>query len=64
MTTDEPMLTTKEVAAYLKLKPTALNQMRYRGEGPTFHKLGSSVRYLKSDIDEWVSASRRTSTAA
>lgn len=32
----------------------ALAQMRYRGTGPRFIKIGKLVRYRDSDIKEWL----------
>lgn len=41
----------------------ALAQMRYMGTGPKFIKIGSkSVRYRRSDIEEWLNAQTRQQT--
>lgn len=45
----------EEVMKYLGLDSTgALAQMRYRGTGPRFIKVGKLVRYRDSDIKEWL----------
>lgn len=49
--------TTKEVAAYLHTTETGLAQMRYRGIGPKFIKVGSrKVIYRWSDIQDYLDA--------
>lgn len=46
----------EEVAEYLGTSVEGLAQMRYRGNGPKFVKLGGGkiVRYRDSDIKEWL----------
>lgn len=45
----------EEVAEHLGIPVGSLAQMRYRGNGPKFVKLGpKSVRYRDSDIKEWL----------
>jgi hypothetical protein len=44
-------------------KPTAA-KWRWNGSGPTFVKLGSRVLYREADVESWISANERTSTAA
>jgi len=58
-----PVLTTTEVASLLNVAHKTLANWRCHGSGPTFLKLGSSVRYLKDDIDNWLSQHRYQSTA-
>lgn len=44
-----------EVAKYLGTSVAGLAQMRYRGSGPKFVKLGrKAVRYRDADIKEWL----------
>ena len=54
-----------EVATRLKLTEQTLANMRWKGEGPPFIKLGDGrfapVRYKRSDVDAWLQ-SRRVST--
>lgn len=51
-------LTTKEVAAMLRLSVRTLEGMRRNGKGPVFTTLGndrnSKVVYRRSDIDKWL----------
>lgn len=39
-----------EAADFLRLSPGTLRQWRYKGQGPTYQKLGSRVVYRLSDI--------------
>lgn len=50
-------LTEREVAEQLGLSVATLRAWRHRGKGPRFLRLGRSVRYLPSDVDEFVRAS-------
>lgn len=51
---DDPLLTPKELGAWLRVSEQALSQLRYRHEGPTFIRFGRSIRYLRSDVEEYV----------
>lgn len=52
--TDE-LLTAGEVSAYLRVTEAALAQMRYRGTGPDFVRLGPrSIRYRREDLNRWI----------
>jgi len=50
-------LTEREVADMLGLSVATLRAWRHRGKGPRFLRLGRSVRYLPSDLDDFVRAS-------
>ena len=50
-------LTERQVAQQLGLSVATLRAWRHRGKGPRFLRLGRSVRYLPSDVDEFVRAS-------
>jgi predicted DNA-binding transcriptional regulator AlpA len=39
-----------EAAEMLGLHPQTLRNMRSRGKGPNYHKLGRAVRYLERDL--------------
>jgi predicted DNA-binding transcriptional regulator AlpA len=47
-------LKTEAAAEFLQVKPTTLEQWRWNGKGPRFCKLGRSVRYRKSDLEEFI----------
>jgi excisionase family DNA binding protein len=50
-------LTERQVAEQLGLSVATLRAWRHRGKGPRFLRLGRSVRYLASDVDEFVRVS-------
>jgi predicted DNA-binding transcriptional regulator AlpA len=55
------MATPEEVAEALHTTTAGLAQMRYRGNGPKFVRLGERrVLYRWSDIEDWIAASTRT----
>jgi Helix-turn-helix domain len=56
-------LRTGAAARYVGLAPATLAKMRMRGDGPPFSKAGARVVvYDIDDLDEWLRATRRTST--
>jgi excisionase family DNA binding protein len=54
------LLTTKEVAKILAIKPQTLNKWRCLGIHLKFIKVGSRVRYQRSDVDEFLISRYRT----
>lgn len=58
MTTDRgiPMWNAAQTATYLNTTPGRLANMRCAGIGPTFVKIGQSVRYRVEDIETYVDA--------
>lgn len=46
--------TAAEVADAMGISVDALKQMRYRGVGPKFIKVGSRVRYRWSDVEAYL----------
>jgi Helix-turn-helix domain len=59
----DPLLSVDRAASYVGLSAAYLNKMRTQGGGPVFHKVGVRVLYRISDLDDWLSDKRRTSTA-
>lgn len=57
------LLTTKQAANILGLSPNTLNQWRNLKRGPKFHKLEKSVRYLESDLLEYIQEKTREGTS-
>ena len=53
-------LTESDAAARLGLKVATLRAWRHQNRGPAFVRLGRAVRYLASDLDEFVNANRIT----
>lgn len=48
------LLTEKDLAAALQMKPQSLADWRHRGQGPRYVKMGQLVRYRISDVQEWL----------
>ncbi|MEQ1696748.1 MAG: helix-turn-helix domain-containing protein [Hyphomicrobiaceae bacterium] len=57
-----PYLTLNEAAAFLRLAPRTLDNMRQRGTGPLYNKHGGRVRYHRDDLIDWADQSRRRTT--
>jgi hypothetical protein len=55
---EDEVMTTKEVADFLKMSQASINQWRSRGTGPTCFRSGDGpkarVRYRKQDVLDWV----------
>jgi helix-turn-helix protein len=49
------LLTSKEAAFYINTTAEVLRVWRSQGKGPRFKGRGHFVRYLKSDLDEFMS---------
>jgi predicted DNA-binding transcriptional regulator AlpA len=62
-TAQQSLLREGEVAQRLAISVKTLRNWRWRGFGPSFCKLGSSVRYAATDIEEWVARRTAKSTA-
>jgi predicted DNA-binding transcriptional regulator AlpA len=50
------------VAEYLGKSVASLSQMRYTGTGPKFVRVGRSIRYKQSDIEQWIADNTHIST--
>lgn len=57
------LLTNSQTAELLGLKPNTLEIWRVEGRGPTFIKIGRSVRYRESDVVQWIEEQACTSTS-
>jgi hypothetical protein len=52
-----------EAAEYIGLSGWTLAQMRVRGDGPPFYRLGLRlIGYRRDDLDQWLAARRCVST--
>lgn len=59
-----PYLTTQQAATFLGCSRHTLEVLRIKGGGPEFMKVGPRrVVYLQRDLETWVEAGRRKSTA-
>ena len=62
--TQSPLLDAYEAAHYLDLKhPGTLSNWRLQGVGPTYIRVGRNIRYLKSDLDQWLQNQRVASAS-
>ena len=64
MTDPNDVLTSREVAALLKVKVVTVDKWRQRGQGPRYIKLGaaaanSPVRYTRAAVLEYLHAQTR-----
>jgi predicted DNA-binding transcriptional regulator AlpA len=59
----EIILDTAAAAERLGVSPSFLAKARMQGTGPRYRKLGRAVRYAQADLDHWLMACSRTSTA-
>lgn len=57
------LLTNKDAAALLGLKPNTLDIWRIQGKGPIYRKVGRSVRYAESDVTDWLEGTKCKSTS-
>ncbi len=55
--------TTKSAAARIGFKPAYLENLRVKGEGPPYVKVGNIVRYSEAALDMWMISRSRKSTA-
>lgn len=57
------LLSTKQAAQLLGLKPNTLAKWRVAGTGPVFVTMGRAVRYRVSDLRNFIDCNRRVSTS-
>ena len=53
----------EETAERLRIATNTLANMRWRGEGPRFCKVGARVLYRPTDVAEYLDQRTRTSTS-
>lgn len=64
MTQQQKWFADEEAAVYIGMSAWYLRKSRVSGNignrtpGPTFHRAGRHVRYLKSDLDAWLAIHR------
>lgn len=52
------VITPKQLADFISTTTAALSQDRYLGKGIPFTRIGSRVRYLRSDVAAYLAANR------
>jgi len=50
------LLTERDVAKRLQASLAAIRKWRLQGRGPAYLKIGTLVRYRRSDLDLWLSS--------
>jgi len=53
----------REAAEYLGISPRTLEKLRQTGGGPKFRKIGSAVRYLEADLQDFLDRAARINTS-
>lgn len=61
--TNMTVLNTNEAANYITLAAGTLERLRVQGSGPRYLKLGRSVRYRQTDLDQWMESRLTNSTS-
>ena len=56
----EPLASRGEVAAYLGVPATTLDQWASGGTGPAYIRVGRHARYRWSDVEDWLQTQRVT----
>lgn len=56
------MMTTVELAVYLRTSTAQLDLYASRGGGPVFHKLGNHRSYKPKDVKAWLDSNRFEAT--
>lgn len=56
-------LTSTEFEDLCNLPKGAAAQLRYRGGGPAFVRMGGRIRYRREDIEAWIDANTHLTTA-
>lgn len=59
----QDLMSTREVAAHLRVRPQTLKKWRILGTGPRFVKIGFRVFYRSADIKAWIDGRLRTGTS-
>ena len=49
----ELFLIPDEVSAVLRVSRGDLKRLRDAGQGPAYFTIGSTIRYLQADVDQW-----------
>lgn len=57
------LMTQKELCAYIGKSEAWAERARLDGSGPPYVKLGRSVRYRASDVEDWINKTLRESTS-
>lgn len=58
---DGPVLNSDEAAKYCGLRGggQSMRTHKYKGTGPTWHRLGAILVYYPADLDTWIAAKEK-----
>lgn len=59
MAFEAKLMTRAELAEYLQVSERFLKRQAELGTGPVYSKLGRTVRYRQSDVNQWIAANAR-----
>ncbi|BCI55705.1 hypothetical protein NIIDNTM18_49830 [Mycolicibacterium litorale] len=59
-----PLMTTAEVAAFIRASKQSLDQDRYLGRGLPYVRIGRKIRYRRDDVLKYLDANTITGGAA
>src|SRR5262249_9232056 len=57
------VLTPRQAAGRLQVSNSWLAKARMRGDGPPYFKIGRSIRYAESTLQQWMKSRQRLSTS-
>jgi hypothetical protein len=57
------LLRERDAARYLNVAPKTLQNLRWKGGGPTYVKFTKLVRYRRCDLDAFIESGVRNSTS-
>lgn len=57
------LLDNTETAEMLGIRPNTLENWRLKEKGPVFRTIGRKIRYVESDVLNWLDAQAHTSTS-
>lgn len=58
-----PLMNTRQAAAYVGLSPRTLEDLRTKGGGSAYRRLGNRVLYRPDDLDAWIDSRAFNSTS-
>lgn len=54
-------MTEQEAADYLRSSPSTLAKLRLDETGPNFCRIGTAIRYRRTELDDWMNRRRAPS---
>jgi len=59
----DELMTTQELAAYLRVSMSTIYNWRTEHRGPPASKIGKHLRYRRVDVDAWIAEHTKEHTA-